>query len=142
MRRTRDRDRTHPRPPSHVYWPGERTATGPMHSRKTRVSALAEAAFWATGLLFVACSDPLHPVLPSVCLFDRMGDWLGIAFCPGCGLGRSVGWLARGDFGASWQAHPLALPAVFVLAAHITRLLRTAVRGTAGSPLRGIARPA
>lgn len=114
---------------------------GPMHTRRFRISALAEAAFFAAGLVSVAVSNPESPFLPSICLFDRLGDWFGFAFCPGCGLGRSVGWLARGEFVASWQLHPLAGPAVLILTLHIIRLLREAVPGTAGSPLRRVARP-
>ena len=37
------------------------------------------------------------------------------ASCPGCGLTRSFGHLARGDLAASWRLHPLAI--VFLIEA-------------------------
>ncbi|MEK7388654.1 MAG: DUF2752 domain-containing protein [Elusimicrobiota bacterium] len=30
--------------------------------------------------------------------------------CPGCGMGHAVVYAMRGDFAASWHAHPLGLP--------------------------------
>jgi hypothetical protein len=41
----------------------------------------------------------------SICLFRRALDLP----CPGCGLTRAFGALAKGDFAASWHLHPFAL---------------------------------
>jgi hypothetical protein len=51
-------------------------------------------------------------------------DALGVSFCPGCGLGHSIAWLARGDLAASFQAHPLGLPAVGLVGYRIVDLVR------------------
>jgi hypothetical protein len=48
---------------------------------------------------------------PTFCLFNRMG----VEFCPGCGLGRSMALAYRGQLMASLQMHPAGLLAIFIL---------------------------
>jgi uncharacterized protein DUF2752 len=72
----------------------------------------------------MAVAAPNLPGLVSLCPFDAVGDFLGLSFCPGCGLGHSVAYLARGQFAASFGAHPLGLPAVVGLTIHIVALAR------------------
>lgn len=79
-----------------------------------------EAVIWTVGLLAMAAADPTAPPLLDLCLFDA----LGVSFCPGCGLGHSIAWLARGDLAASFQAHPLGLPAVGLVGYRIVDLVR------------------
>ncbi|QXD17053.1 DUF2752 domain-containing protein [Rhodocaloribacter litoris] len=81
-----------------------------------------EALVWAAGLAALACLDPNARHLFSLCPLRN----LGFTFCPGCGLGHAVAHLFRGDLVASWQAHPLGLPAVLVLAGRIVALVRQA----------------
>jgi hypothetical protein len=69
----------------------------------------------------MATMDPGGAHLLSLCPLDA----LGFSFCPGCGLGHAVAYLARGDVMASVQAHPLGIPAVLILGTHVGRLLRT-----------------
>lgn len=85
---------------------------------------ILEALFWLSGLAVVAVADPSGEPWIRVCLFDHLGSLVGLEFCPGCGLGRSVGYLVRGDIAASLSMHPLGIPAVGVIAYHATRLLR------------------
>lgn len=68
----------------------------------------------------MAAMDPAGTHMISLCPLDA----LGVPFCPGCGLGHAVAHLARGELAASLQAHPLGLPAVLILGAHVGRLLR------------------
>ena len=82
-----------------------------------------EALFWFSGLLAIAVGDPHSEGLFSVCPFDAVGSWVGLSFCPGCGLGHAVGFLVRGQLAESLTAHPLAIPAVLTLTLHIRRLL-------------------
>lgn len=70
----------------------------------------------------MAAMDPHGTHLFSLCPLDAMG----VSFCPGCGLGHSVAFLVRGELSASLQAHPLGLPAVLILLAHVGRLVRAA----------------
>ncbi len=51
----------------------------------------------------------------SVCVIGRAG----LDFCPGCGLGRSVALLFRGDVWASLQMHPAGIPAVAIILGRI-----------------------
>lgn len=79
-----------------------------------------DALFWTLGLLAMATMNPEGEHLISLCPLDA----LGASFCPGCGLGHAVAYLARGELVASMQAHPLGIPAVLILGGHVARLLR------------------
>ena len=99
-----------------------------------------EAVVWTCGIVALAFLDPHAPDAATLCPFHHIGVWLGAAlgsgpveFCPGCGLGRSIAALWRGDVALSWSLHPLGLPAVGVLAAHVARLARTAWAGAPGA---------
>ncbi len=100
-----------------------RRVTRALQRGWTRLRAVPKEAFvWIAGLLAMASADPTAPPLLDLCLFDA----LGAAFCPGCGLGHAIAWLARGEVAASFQAHPLGMPAVAVLLHHVARLIRRA----------------
>ena len=89
-----------------------------LKSPKNRL--FAEAGVWTAGLLAVAIANPEAPALIEACLFKAVG----FAFCPGCGLGHSVGYLARGEFFLSFQSHPLAIFVVITLLYKIITLIR------------------
>ena len=56
----------------------------------------------------------------SLCPLSQLGfDW-----CPGCGLGRSMNLLARGEFQASRSMHPLAILAYVVILHRIGILVK------------------
>ena len=91
-----------------------------------------EAAVWAVGLGLLAAVDPHAPDAATFCPFHHVGAWLGaalgggpLAFCPGCGLGRSIAALWRGDLALAWSLHPLGIPAVAVLGHRILTLVRS-----------------
>ncbi|PUZ28459.1 hypothetical protein DCC81_02955 [Chitinophaga parva] len=69
-----------------------------------------ELIIWPLALILLAVMPPAHPY-PSICPLR----WLGISWCPGCGLGRSVSYLLHGDFRASWASHKLGGPAFLIL---------------------------
>lgn len=73
----------------------------------------------AAALLLMAFIDPAAQ-RASFCIIDRFG----FTFCPGCGLGRSVAYLFRGDFQASLAMHPAGIVAVFVLLGRIGHILK------------------
>lgn len=79
-----------------------------------------EALFWTVGLAAIASIDPTSTGGINLCLFENLG-----LPCPGDGLGRGIAYLARGEWAASWNAHPLAAPVVLVLVYHIVSLCRT-----------------
>jgi hypothetical protein len=69
-----------------------------------------EALIWIGALIFLALSNPaVHHY--TLCPLDN----LGFSYCPGCGLGRSVGYFFRLDFESSFYSHPLGIPAVLLL---------------------------
>jgi len=78
-----------------------------------------EAFIWIGALIFLGLSDPAchHYTL---CPFNN----LGMDFCPGCGLGRSVGFLFRLDLKSSFLSHPLGIPAVILLVYRCTIIFR------------------
>jgi hypothetical protein len=73
-------------------------------------------------LIVPAFIDPeVHTV--SYCLFQN----IGIEFCPGCGLGRSVAYIYRANLTASFQMHPAGLLMVMVL---VSRIIQIFTRNT------------
>jgi hypothetical protein len=68
----------------------------------------------------MASFDPRAEGLTTLCLLHH----LGFEFCPGCGLGHAVAFLARGDVQASLAAHPLGIPVVAGLIARVGTLVR------------------
>ena len=82
-----------------------------------------EAWMWIIGLGVLMLLAPSLENSISICIPSA----LGIDFCPGCGLGASIGHLVRGELTESWAAHPLAMPTVAILIGriiHLTRLER------------------
>jgi len=56
----------------------------------------------------------------SLCIFK----FLGITFCPGCGLGHSISYLFHGNIQASFSSHPLGIFAVIIILFRIYKLLQ------------------
>ena len=80
---------------------------------------LPELYLWVAGLTALAVMQPDGTHLFSFCAFSYFTDW-----CPGCGLGHAIAYLVRGDLMASWEAHPLAIPAIAMLGWRCVELLR------------------
>lgn len=80
-----------------------------------------EAVFWTAALVAAASIDPDASGGVNLCLIEHLG-----LPCPGDGLGTGIAHLARGQWSASWTAHPLAGPVVGGLGVHIVRLCRSA----------------
>lgn len=79
-----------------------------------------ELAVWAGGLIGLACTHLAAEGHLSLCFFK----WIGVSFCPGCGLGHSISWLLHGDIKQSLQAHPLGFFAAVVLIHRIYILIK------------------
>ncbi|WP_240676216.1 DUF2752 domain-containing protein [Botryobacter ruber] len=84
---------------------------------------LLEAVCWVAGVALLALSDPAGVHLFSFCPLS----WVLAQGCPGCGLGHAIGWLFRGELAASWEAHPLGVPALLLLAGRVFTLSRNYV---------------
>lgn len=77
-----------------------------------------ELAAWISGLILMALMDPGTDAHYSLCFFK----FIGINYCPGCGLGHSISYLFHGHFKESFNAHPLGLFAVVMILCRIYQL--------------------
>jgi len=78
---------------------------------------LLELFVWLGALVLLALTDPaLHHF--SLCPLSNMG----LSWCPGCGLGRSLSSLLHFDFAASIKHHWFGIPAFFILVNRIWQL--------------------
>jgi hypothetical protein len=78
-----------------------------------------EVALWLTGILLLMLMDPDGVHMFSFCPFS----WMLENGCLGCGLGHSIAYLCRGELQASWESHPLAIPALVLLVRRCVQLL-------------------
>jgi len=83
-----------------------------------------EAVFWIAGLLYLAFINPYQTQQFSICPFHNMG----ITFCPGCGLGRSISFFYHGDIIHSLKSHPMGIIAFFLISYRIITLSRKMFR--------------
>ncbi len=77
-----------------------------------------ELTAWIAALTLLAFMDPQSGTHYSFCPFR----FIGISFCPGCGIGHSISYLFHGNLGASFSAHPLGIFALAVILYRIFRL--------------------
>jgi len=92
--------------------------TPEIHQSFTWLWQRKEALIWIAALVFLAFSNPaVHHY--TFCPLDN----LGISYCPGCGLGRSIGFFFRLDIESSFFAHPLGIPAVILFIYRSVKIL-------------------
>ncbi len=77
-----------------------------------------EAVLWFAGLVYLLFINPYQVQQFTFCPFHN----LGIDFCPGCGLGRSISFFYHGNIAASIQTHPLGIIAFFLISFRIKEL--------------------
>lgn len=102
------------------HWHPFRTSTS-MKAITDRLSQFPlELIFWIGSIVAILTIDPSVSNHFTLCPLENLGfDW-----CPGCGLGRSMNLLARGEFQASWSMHPLAMLAYVVIFSRIWNLIK------------------
>jgi hypothetical protein len=81
-----------------------------------------EPFLWLAALAALALMDPSSGNGISICPLHN----LGITWCPGCGLGRSVSLFLRGDIPGSFRAHILGMPAAAILVCRAASMLKDA----------------
>lgn len=91
--------------------------------RKFAASINLELIFWCGGLVAPFFVNPYDENPASFCLFHN----LGIDVCPGCGLGRALALLYRGDLISSFMTHPLAIFFVLITGFRIITLVGKSV---------------
>lgn len=73
---------------------------------------------WVMAIILLAISNPAGDHF-SLCILKMSG----FDFCPGCGLGHSIGWLFRLQFEKSIDTHLLGIPALLIIIYRIFQLL-------------------
>jgi hypothetical protein len=96
----------------------------PMKNR-TKIFSLikVEMILWIVALGYLLAINPYGQEHYSLCLFKNMG----LSFCPGCGLGRSIAMIFHGDIVGSFQAHPLGIPGLALILMRIIKLMRNLI---------------
>ncbi len=82
-----------------------------------------ESLFWLSAFIYLSLINPYTPKHLDMCLFSLVG----IDNCPGCGLGKSISMIFHGDFAASFNAHPLGIPAIILIVKRIYTLLKNRI---------------
>lgn len=72
----------------------------------------------AAGLLLMAAMDPAAAG-EGFCLLE----WLGVHWCPGEGLGRSIAWVANGNIAKSMELNIMGIPTILILVGRISYLI-------------------
>ena len=79
--------------------------------------------FWIGGLALLSFLDPARSPTFDLCLYK----FIGVDFCPGCGLGRSVSFLMHGEPVQSLNAHVLGPFALIVIIFRIIVLTKNSL---------------
>ncbi|MEE9431003.1 MAG: DUF2752 domain-containing protein [Melioribacteraceae bacterium] len=79
-----------------------------------------EAYIWIIALIYLMFINPYQLNHFSFCAFKL----IGIDYCPGCGIGRSISMLYRGDIFGSINMHPLGIFALAIIFYRIVTLLQ------------------
>lgn len=82
-----------------------------------------EAILWFAALAYLLFINPYTVQEFTFCPFHNMG----IEYCPGCGLGRSISFLYHGDLAHSFQTHPLGIAAFVLILLRIIKLTRQTI---------------
>lgn len=78
-----------------------------------------ELIFWVAAIIALAMANPQEHHF-TLCPLANLGfDW-----CPGCGLGRSISALLKGDIYASFNYHWFGIPALLIIIYRIYQLLK------------------
>ena len=92
-----------------------------------------ELAVWTCGMIYLAVIDPNADKHFSFCPLKN----IGLAFCPGCGLGESVSHLLHYQIGQSFRSHTLGLFAFIVILHRIVILIKPLISTINHQPAKG-----
>ena len=85
-----------------------------------RLKKYFELIAWISALLLLARLDPNTGDDSSLCILH----YIGLQYCPGCGLGRSIAYLFRGELKLSFDTHFMGVPAAGIMLHRIFTLIR------------------
>lgn len=79
-----------------------------------------EAMMWLAALIYLLFIDPYETQHFTFCPYKN----LGIEFCPGCGIGKSISLLYHLDIVNSFQTHPLGIIAFIIITFRFIHLIK------------------
>ena len=82
-----------------------------------------ELIFWVTAILLLGIAKPIEHHQGYHFTFCPLAN-MGLSWCPGCGLGRSITQLFHGNVKESFHFHWLGIPAVLIIGYRIVTLGR------------------
>lgn len=77
-----------------------------------------ELCFWITAIVLLFFLNT-ERAADSFCFFR----WIGINWCPGCGIGHSMHAVLNFQFYKAFQYHPLGIVAVLIIFHRMTQLV-------------------
>jgi len=77
-----------------------------------------EFCFWISAIILLFFMNA-QSAGESLCFFH----WLGINWCPGCGLGHSIHYALHLQLSTSLQYHPIGIVAVVIIFNRIRQLI-------------------
>ncbi|MBI1938098.1 MAG: DUF2752 domain-containing protein [Ignavibacteriales bacterium] len=90
-----------------------------MNKFKTYIRIIdREAVLWLAALFYLLFVNPYETQQFTLCPFHN----IGIDFCPGCGMGRSISFFYHADFTSSIKTHPLGIAAFILISYRIFTL--------------------
>lgn len=78
-----------------------------------------ELCFWLVALMLLATANP-HDHHFTLCPLAN----LGLSWCPGCGLGRSITSIFHGEIQESFAQHWFGIPALILISYRILQLAK------------------
>lgn len=81
------------------------------------LSRYAELVIWISALLCLYFLDAQEEH-SSLCIYK----WMGLGWCPGCGIGHAMHDAMHFQWGKSISAHPFGIPAVCIILYRIFQL--------------------
>ena len=82
-----------------------------------------EGYIWIASIIFLALVNAGSTHF-TICPFHN----LGIDFCPGCGLGRSIHYFINFEFTKSFNTHPLGGVALIILLHRVFMLMKRSIK--------------
>lgn len=93
-----------------------------------------EALAWLSALLYLSIINPYEPKHINLCLFSIAG----IENCPGCGIGRSIAMIFRGDLLGSFESHLLGIPALILILKRIYDITKSIIKKTTTNKMEAL----
>ncbi|MBA4252105.1 MAG: hypothetical protein C0442_10355 [Chlorobiaceae bacterium] len=78
----------------------------------------SEIVLWFGCLFYLVLFNPYLSSHFTFCVINIVG----ITWCPGCGIGKSISYLLHGDIYKSFETHILGTPALILIIIRIVQL--------------------